>query len=141
MLFCNTVAVFHRCSLKKKQLLWNPSTWSIKMSVADNVFSSVGGRALSWLLKLVTTKQIFFNFFSLDFSTSACKSSFLMLLSLKFQKNNMKLPKIQKFGKISVHQLLITVIYYTTAAIGFIGNFYFFLATTVFQILCVCLFR
>ena len=59
--FCKSVAAFHRCSLK--QLFWNMWSCSIKIYVVDSVFSSVGGRALSSLLKLVTTTDIFHHFF------------------------------------------------------------------------------
>ena len=59
--FCKTAAIFHRCSLK--ELFRNLSTWPNKMSVVDSVLSSVGGRALSSLLKLVTTTDIFHHFF------------------------------------------------------------------------------
>ena len=39
------------------------STWPIEMSVVDSVFNSVEGCALSSLLKLVTTNDIFHHFF------------------------------------------------------------------------------
>ena len=55
----------------------------------DTAFSTVGGLALSSLLKPVITKEIFL-FFPLYFSTIICKSSLLVLLPLKPQKYNMK---------------------------------------------------
>ena len=88
MLFYKTVAAFRRCCLI--MFLW---TWSIKISVVETVFSSVGGRALSSVLKLVTTTDISI-IFSVDFSSSICKATFLVLLPLKSQKNNMKFRKI-----------------------------------------------
>ena len=63
--------------------------------MVDTVFSSFGRHALSSLRKLVTTTDIFHNFF-LDFSSkSICNSALLVLLPLKFQKNDMKLRKIK----------------------------------------------
>ena len=55
----------------------------------DNAFNTVGGLALSSLLKPVITKEIFL-FFPLYFSTIICKSSLLVLLPLKPQKYNVK---------------------------------------------------
>ena len=52
------------------------------MTVVDSSFSNVKGRAHSS-----------FYHFSLDFSTSICKCSFLMLPPLKSQKNDMKFRK------------------------------------------------
>ena len=62
--------------------------------MVGTAFSSAGWHALSSLLKLVTTTDIFHHFF-LDFSKSIRKSSLLVLFPLKSQRNNMKLRKIQ----------------------------------------------
>ena len=92
----------------------------------DTAFSTVGGLSLSSLLKLVITTEIFL-FFPLYFSTIICKSSLLVLLPLKSRKYNMK------FRQIKSNIICIKL----TVANSFIGNFYFFIATTFFQILCV----
>ena len=62
----------------------------VKYNVSvDTAFSTVGGLALSSLLKPVIATEIFL-FFPLYFSTIICKSSLLVLLLLKPQKYNMK---------------------------------------------------
>ena len=62
------------------------------MPMVDSVFSSVGGRAYSSLLKMVTTRDIL-HYFSSDSSTTICKSFLLLLPPLKSQKNNYKIPQ------------------------------------------------
>ena len=90
----------------------------------DTVFSSVGRHALLSLLKLVTTTDIFHHFF-LDFSKSICESSFLVLLPLKSEKIICKIQsKIWKdICASSVSNLLLL-------NWKFMGNFYFFIATS-----------
>ena len=68
--FCKTATASQRCSLK--YLFSNLRTCQIKMSVVHSIFSSVVGRPLSSLLKLVTTTEIFHHFSS-DFSKSIYK--------------------------------------------------------------------
>ena len=54
--------------------------------LVDSSFSCVGGRALSSLLNLVTTTDVFHHFFLSDFSASSGKSFLILLLPLKSQK-------------------------------------------------------
>ena len=112
-------------------------TWSIKMSVVDSSFSNFEVCALS----------SFHHFFSLDFSTSICKCSFLALHPLKSQKNNMKFRKINKdFWNLErylhhLRQIFLQIklseqLFILYTANSFRGNFYFFKATTFFQTFC-----
>ena len=57
-------------------------------------FSGVGGRALSLLLKMVTTTEIFHHFF-LRFQYNHLQIFLLTATFVKYQKNNMKLRKIK----------------------------------------------
>ena len=57
--------------------------------MVDSVFSSLGRHALSSLIKLVTTTDIFHHFF-LHFSKSICRSSLLVVLSLKSYRRTLR---------------------------------------------------
>ena len=132
------LAAFHVYSLKS--LFKNLCTWSIKMSVVDSSFSNVERRALS----------SFYHFF-LRFQYEHLQ----MILRLKSQKNDMKNRKI-KSKKLEryLHHLyqfffadqIIRTLFMVYTGNSFTGNFYFFIATTVFQrsfsnpLFCVCLF-
>ena len=132
------LAAFHVYSLKS--LFKNLCTWSIKMSVVDSSFSNVERRALS----------SFYHFF-LRFQYEHLQ----MILRLKSQKNDMKNRKI-KSKKLEryLHHLyqfflqikLLEQLFMVYTGNSFTGNFYFFIATTVFQryfsnpLFCVCLF-
>ena len=101
------------------------------MPVVDSGFSKVKGRAHSS-----------FHHFSLDFGTSICKCSILVLPPSKSQKNDMKFRNIK--SKIWKDIFIISIKYfcrlnywnsYFYTANSFTGNFYFFIGTTVLQIL------
>ena len=138
--FRKTVAAFHMCDLK--ELLWNVSTWSIKISVGVTVFSSVGERAFSSFLKLVTTTDIFHYFF-LWFQYKHLQVFLPTATSVKISKKNWNSVKWrQKFGKIFVYHLY-RIFQKIEFPNSYNSNFLllFHITNTVFQILCVCFFR
>ena len=120
------------------------------MSVVVTVFSSVGGRAFSAFLKLVTTTDIFHYFF-LRFQYKNLQVFLPTAASVKISKimwNSVKWR--QRFGKISVYHLYqifsrlnLLAVYHSLIAVYTIYtvSLMFHLTNAVFQILCVCFLR
>ena len=66
------------------------STWPLKMSVVESVFSRVEGRALLSLLKMVTITDIFHHFF-LKFQYNHLQI-FLTATSVKVSEKQYEIP-------------------------------------------------
>ena len=109
----------------------------------DTAFSTVGGFALSLLLKPVITK-INFLFFSLYFSTIICKSSFLVLVPLKSRKYNMKFHQIKSNIRKDICTSSVSNLLLLTASLEiftFLQQLPFFKSCVLFQIKYLIVYR